>query len=53
MTDFDKVHSNLKKDVERRQILIELSKNFPNKLMINQKKYETLDSVFSYKNDVL
>lgn len=30
-----------------------MSKNFPNKLMINRKKYETLDTVFTYKNDIM
>lgn len=30
-----------------------MSKNFPNKLVINRKKYSSLDTIFTYKNDIL
>ena len=53
LTDFEQVHKSLQEDIERQQILIELSKNFPNKLVINKRRFDTIDEVFSYQSEVL
>jgi hypothetical protein len=37
----------------RQNVLIELSKNFPNKLVINRQKFDSIDKVFSYKTEIL
>lgn len=34
-------------------MLIDVSSNFPNKLEITGKRFEKIDQVFSYKNEVL
>ena len=52
LTDFEKVHASLKDDVERRQLLMEISHFYPNKLDIGKVKFTSLDKVFSYKTEI-
>lgn len=52
LTDFDKVHNSLKDDIDRRQLLMEISHSYPNKLKIQKTEFRTIDKVFSYKTEI-